>query len=329
MKKLAFYIAVGFFAAPIAVFAAGFDRDLYYGIADDRDVTRLQEFLKSQSVYSGPVTGNFFSLTRGGVKRFQEREGIAPALGYFGPKTRTRANEILSQSTDGSSVRITELESLISSLNSVQTNYPSSSLTDLIKKYQGELSLLKGSETVLPPPVVEPPSPSVPPETATTTPPVEKKKEEFKISGGSESVFPIAAVNPTKIGDITIQNNLSASILLSQIMIKLTDQMNSASNRGREVIFILRDGVTTSDEVISSTRYTFNSTVPPEGNPHVSIFGISIPKTFPAGAARTYGLWVDNLDYVISGSLAITFDSVQATIPISPVGGFTFVLNRP
>src|SRR3990167_261832 len=137
MKKLAFYIVVGFFAAPIAVFAAGFDRDLYYGIADDRDVTRLQEFLKSQSVYSGPVTGNFFSLTREGVRRFQEREGIAPALGYFGPKTRTRANTLRSSETTATQ-KITELDLLIQSLVNAKVAYPASAFDTLIEKYRRE-----------------------------------------------------------------------------------------------------------------------------------------------------------------------------------------------
>jgi len=78
------------------IFAQGFERDLYFGLQDDADVTKLQEFLTDQDVYSGPITGNLFSLTLRAVKKFQVREGITPAAGYFGPKTRTRANKILS-----------------------------------------------------------------------------------------------------------------------------------------------------------------------------------------------------------------------------------------
>ncbi|HEC66098.1 MAG TPA: hypothetical protein ENI23_12465 [bacterium] len=72
-----------------------FDRNLFYGISNDLEVTKLQEFLTTEGVYDGPVTGNFFSLTLQGVKNFQAREGISPVAGYFGPLTRTRANEIL------------------------------------------------------------------------------------------------------------------------------------------------------------------------------------------------------------------------------------------
>ncbi|QQG45482.1 MAG: peptidoglycan-binding protein [Candidatus Sungiibacteriota bacterium] len=84
---------------PFLSFAASFDRDLYFGLKSDSGVTQLQEFLRDEGVYSGPVTGNFFLLTRAAVKKFQEREKIVPAVGYFGPKTRARANTVLAQKT--------------------------------------------------------------------------------------------------------------------------------------------------------------------------------------------------------------------------------------
>ncbi len=72
-----------------------FSRDLSFGFQQDSDVTKLQEFLSDERLYSGPITGNFFSLTLKAVKAFQAREGITPAAGYFGPKTRVRANALL------------------------------------------------------------------------------------------------------------------------------------------------------------------------------------------------------------------------------------------
>ena len=86
----------------IAKADALFTKDLYFGLQGDSDVTKLQEFLTSEGVYSGPITGNFFSLTLTGVKNFQSREGIAPVAGYFGPKTRSAANAILSQQLQAS-----------------------------------------------------------------------------------------------------------------------------------------------------------------------------------------------------------------------------------
>jgi uncharacterized protein YkwD len=74
---------------------APFTRDLFYGIRGDADVARLQIFLTNQNDYSGPITGNFFTLTRAGVKRFQIEQGIAPVAGYFGPLTRAKANAIM------------------------------------------------------------------------------------------------------------------------------------------------------------------------------------------------------------------------------------------
>jgi len=73
-----------------------FSKDLYFGIQNDSDVTKLQEFLTSEGIYSGPITGNFFSLTLKAVKDYQTREGISPTAGYFGPITREKANLKLS-----------------------------------------------------------------------------------------------------------------------------------------------------------------------------------------------------------------------------------------
>ena len=93
MKKFLTIIFI-FSFFPGFIFAATFDRYLYFGLRNDSDVTKLQEFLRDQGIYSGPITGNFFSLTQEGVKKFQEKENISPASGYFGSKTRARANAI-------------------------------------------------------------------------------------------------------------------------------------------------------------------------------------------------------------------------------------------
>lgn len=75
--------------------SAAFERDLYVGMRNNNDVRALQQFLTDQNLYSGPLTGNFFTLTRWGVIRFQGREHITPASGYFGPRTRARASELM------------------------------------------------------------------------------------------------------------------------------------------------------------------------------------------------------------------------------------------
>lgn len=124
---------------PIVAGAASFDYDLYYGMERSPDVSRLQEFLKAQGVYNGPITGGFFGLTREAVRRFQQREAVAPAAGYFGPKTRTRANAMLAGGT------ITSREKLIADL------------TAQIRLFQERLTALQSGITPEPSPL---PSPS-------------------------------------------------------------------------------------------------------------------------------------------------------------------------
>jgi hypothetical protein len=111
---------------------AAFDHDLYYGTENDEQVTNLQKFLTSEGLYSGPITGNYYSLTQEAVKGFQQREGIYPTSGYFGPKTRARLNEIStvddvglvisSQSNTNASDIISRLESLKRQLSEILGN---------------------------------------------------------------------------------------------------------------------------------------------------------------------------------------------------------------
>ena len=86
-----------------------FDADLSFGMRNE-DVRCLQEFLVSQgeSIYpEGLVTGNFLSLTRQAVLRFQEKyapEILAPlgldkGTGYVGQVTRNKMNSLLEFST--------------------------------------------------------------------------------------------------------------------------------------------------------------------------------------------------------------------------------------
>ncbi|MBI2053444.1 MAG: peptidoglycan-binding protein [Candidatus Sungbacteria bacterium] len=77
-----------------------FDRDLYYGMRKDPDVSNLQEFLIDQGFLTGSPTGNFFLLTRKAVQGFQKAHSLR-ATGYFGPLSRTVANKILAGTGGG------------------------------------------------------------------------------------------------------------------------------------------------------------------------------------------------------------------------------------
>ncbi len=112
------------------VLAAGtFTADLSFG-ARSSDVSQLQTFLKDEGVYSGPVTGFFGALTQVAVKKFQTQNGITPAVGYFGMKTRAVANAKLATSagaisapvsgTDQVAVLQKQIEALMAQLKSLQ-----------------------------------------------------------------------------------------------------------------------------------------------------------------------------------------------------------------
>ena len=101
-KFLLFFLVI--ILIPQLVFAAGFSRDLYFGLRNDSDVVRLQEFLRSLGFFTYPQnTGNFFAFTLDAVKKFQITYGVQPIAGYFGPLSRAKANEIISSGTLGGS----------------------------------------------------------------------------------------------------------------------------------------------------------------------------------------------------------------------------------
>jgi len=78
--------------------AGRFSRDLAYGAANDDEVQILQQLLADLGFYKGPVTGNFYNLTRTAVIAFQKAYGI-PAVGRVGPLTRQKLNELAAQPT--------------------------------------------------------------------------------------------------------------------------------------------------------------------------------------------------------------------------------------
>ena len=82
-----------------------FEQDLFYGLKNNNQVRCLQEFLKIQGaeVYpEGLVTGNFLTLTKAAVVRFQEKYtadiltplGLEKGTGFFGSLTRQVVNRL-------------------------------------------------------------------------------------------------------------------------------------------------------------------------------------------------------------------------------------------
>jgi len=108
---------------PVSISCQKFEENLFYGLRNDDRVRCLQEFLASplacgEEIYPAPsenkrcrvypeglVTGNFLTLTKAAVTRFQEKYAadiLAPlalekGTGFVGEMTRAKINELLSQ----------------------------------------------------------------------------------------------------------------------------------------------------------------------------------------------------------------------------------------
>lgn len=337
MNIKALFFILTLLAAPLFVSAVNFERDLYHGLSVDADVTRLQEFLSAENVYSGPVTGNFFELTREGVKKFQEREGISPSAGYFGPITRGRANAILARS--GVAPGTTQEKQIVD-------------LMALIRELQAKIDMLKGTTPPASPvlPGLEPvfctqdakmcPDGSYVSRTAplcefamcsvpepAPTPVSPAKSPVLEVTGLNTAPFPIEFVGSLKLGDAKIRNGTAEPILISQIVVHILDNMNTVLNRGRKVYFVLREGPDTGGNILSRTEFTFNSQVPLYA-PHESELKLSYPALIGAGEEKNISIWIDGLEYVTTGELKISFVSFLATTTVDPEGGFTFILKR-
>lgn len=397
-RNTTFIFFIFFLLFPAWVWGAGFEQDLYFGVTYHDEVRKLQEFLRGQGIYRYETTGNFLALTREAVKQFQKREGIVPAEGYFGVKTRTRANAIVMPSVSSRDAEIAALKAKIADLEAT--------LKKLIASEQ--------EKTVSPSPapsVVQPPLPpfvdSTPPtflthfkiitqEFATTSPlfgahfpyrvlfdwqaddtaikesvectpglksgnnnaknteyypephteyactltledAVGNKNQEtlqfsspswVAINGGAQRSFPESATSLLKLGDIIFYNGTTTDILISQLVLRIVDTMNSALNRGKEVTFLLRDGVTYADTLLSNTKFRFNSREPRLDDPFRSLVNVPASIILKVGEERTLSLWVESFEYVTGGSLLFEIDRILTTIEVTPINTFQILLTR-
>ncbi len=95
MKKIILSLLL---LTPLFASASTLDHDLSFGLRNNADVKTLQQFLTDQKLYAGDVNGNFFSMTQKAVKAFQTKQGIVPASGYVGSKTRAKINAFTASS---------------------------------------------------------------------------------------------------------------------------------------------------------------------------------------------------------------------------------------
>lgn len=93
MKKLIAVLAGVLLLLPSLTMALEpFNKDLRYGMVKNAEVKRMQEFLRDEGLYTGPITGNYYALTRDAVRKYQKNNGIK-ATGLFDKVTRSKVNE--------------------------------------------------------------------------------------------------------------------------------------------------------------------------------------------------------------------------------------------
>jgi len=393
---LLFILFTSFFIRPDFLSAGEttgvFTRDLYFGLRNDPDVTRLQEFLRDQSLYSGPITGNFFALTQNGVKKFQAKEGVSPAAGYFGPLTRVKANSLAKASpqVEGSQIALltSQIQVLQAQLKLLQeklaaekaavgetsatttadivapafTRSPKVSQSGFVltsplgARYPyrvifdwavDETGFIEESVECVPPLKIAKPSGRATeyfPEPHTnyscdvsvkdlagnkTAGNIKFNSPNWTNIAGNKTIsFPDIVVTAFKIGEFTVYNGTTSDILLTDFAVDLTDEMDSTFNRGRKVNFVLRDGPTAIDPLISGNEFTFITTPPKIGEPHKSAINFSFPILLKPGNEKMVSLWVEQLEFVKSGTLKLKSNKLNATTAIDAIGGFEFLLTK-
>ncbi len=145
MKKYLLIALVLF--TPLTTFAA-FDANLKYG-AKGANVMELQEFLTAHEYYAGPLTGNFYSLTLAGVKRFQAANSV-PATGYFGPLSRTAANRVMAiESGDSDADEIQQVGSISTPSNTDPIDALNQKVLDLTNKLEQQKTLQQQTNDTL------------------------------------------------------------------------------------------------------------------------------------------------------------------------------------
>lgn len=383
---------------PVSALAAGFERDLYFGLKNSPDIKSLQEFLQGQGLYSGPVNGNFFSLTREAVKKFQQKEGITPAAGYFGTRTQARVNTILgvvgARTIPVVSPKVTQ-PVVTRELILVQLQELQARLKALQEKAEAEQAAVNSTATALiftkkpgvasrgfisdPPlgahypyrvtfdwdvnavgpseefiyysPILKTAKPFARLRSAEYYPEpnnnyaisVEVKDKSgskavgdftfstpswVSVSGQATSTFPGVEATFFKIGEFTVYNGSSSDVLFANFETEIVDQMESTPNRNRKVSFLLKDGTTTIDSLISQTEFTFVLASPTIGQPYIAPLNLPFNVKLKPGEEKIISLWVEQMKYVRSGTLQIRVTKTAVVTDTPIVGKWNFALTR-
>ena len=311
------FIILAVFILPAAVNAAGMlERDLTVGSRGE-EVKELQEFMaKDSALYpEGIISGYFGVLTKAAVRRFQEREGINPALGYVGPKTRARINVLgLSAGADGAKSQATpQIQSLLSQ----------------VKELERQIAALREAKA-------EPSPAATSTAAATTTPAVEPEPQppspptvshSIILSGGDTKRF----AESVKLGDITLTNDSTSTVVLYQLTAKMEEAMNAPNSRGATFKLLLRNGTTTYDTLLSSRDVAIRSRVADPGNYNIQLVYPYAGISLSPGESKTLSFWVELLiGPFYGGELKFIVTAVSSSNPELPVTGtVTLILREP
>ena len=318
-------VAAVFVFSPSVVHGSAFERNLSFGLRGDADVVRLQQFLQGEKLYDGPANGNFFSLTRAAVVRFQEREGVRPATGFVGPLTRARLAAFggADAGTNPAVVLRKQIEELTARLAALQVK---------LREEQAAQAAAVSSEAATPPSVLATATSS--PETvstATSTPPTggsaesaALKAREVQFTGEGERA--LSDANPSKIGEFSVENGYDKEAVFARLETEILDLLDSPSNRNRRVLILLREGTTTAGTLISETAYTFHR-LSQSSDPFLDVVGLPFGVTLKPGEKKTFSMWFELLRSARGGTLEIRMSKAffVETVPYS--GLFRFVLK--
>jgi hypothetical protein len=171
------------------------------------------------------------------------------------------------------------------------------------------------------------------PSPAATTPSVPEvvtptKPAKLIISGSATSTFSEVDAVTFKMGEFSLDNNTSADILVSNFRTLVSDEMDSTLNRNRKVFFLVRDGASVSDTLVSTTAFTFVLASPKVGEPYKAFMDLPYGNVIKAGDKKTVSIWIEQMKFVKSGTLRLDSTKTFITSDAGIEGNFNLVLTK-
>ena len=130
------------------------------------------------------------------------------------------------------------------------------------------------------------------------------------------------------VGEFKVYNGLEREVLFSNFDLEVVDEMESTPNRNKKILFLLRDGLNSTDPLISKTEFTFILAHPTIGSPYISPLKFPFAVTLKTKEEKTVSVWVEQLKYVKSGTLQIRSTKTVMVTDVVPKGKWNFVLTR-